>query len=155
MPHDTMPTILWHYLDTERLQAILRDNQIRPTTFGMPGKVKPAVWFSANPEWDPLANRQWRDDLTGRVSRLTKDQTFVLGGGLARIGVAPDAAPHDWKAYRQISGLSAKQAKAIYDDLTSAGARPAEWFFALDSVPRARWLAVETLDVDRWVPKAV
>lgn len=142
--------MLWHYTVVERLQRILHSGEIVPPTVGSPRRAKPVVWFSSNPVWEPSANRLWRDDIDGRTVRLSKDQTYVLGGGLARIGVASDAAPHDWKAYRHLSGISADDAKTIYDEAVSAGARPGEWFATFDSVPRAKWLAVEIWDNEQW-----
>ena len=117
--------VLWHYTVVERLQRILQVGEIRPPSAGGPRHAKPAIWFSSNPVWEPTANRLWRDDIDGRMVRLSKDQTYVLGGGLARIGVARDVAPHDWKAYRHTSGISADDAKRIYDEAVSSGARPA------------------------------
>lgn len=146
--------MLWHYTAVERLRRILQDGEIRPATQGIPKKQKPAVWFSSNPVWEPSANRLWQD-LDGRVVRLSKDQTHVLGGGLARIGVAPDTAPHDWKAYKRLSGISTARAKAIYEEAIRAGARPGEWLASFDAVGRAKWLSVEVWDGDRWVPYAV
>ena len=144
------PLVLWHYTVVERLQRIVHGGEIRPATVGGPKRAKPAVWFSSNPVWEPTANRLWRDDIDGRTVRLSKDQTYVLGGGLARIGVAPDVAPHDWKAYRHLSGISADQAKAIYDEAVGAGSRPGEWFATFDIVPRSKWLAVEIWDNEQW-----
>jgi hypothetical protein len=146
------PGMLWHYTDLQRLQRSLQDGELRPAASGKPSRVKPAVWFSSHPAWEASANRWWHDDVGGRNVRLNKDQTHVLGGGLARIGVAPEVAPHDWKAYRRLSGISAERAKAIYDEAVSAGARPGEWFATFDAVGRAKWLAVEILENENWVP---
>jgi len=145
--------MLWHYTVMERLHRILQDGEIRPSTAGIPKKEKPAVWFSSNAAWEPSANRLWQD-VDGRVARLSKDQTFVLGGGLARIGVAPDVAPHDWKAYKRISGMATARAKTVYDEAIRAGARPGEWFASFDAVGRAKWLTVEAWDGERWMPHA-
>jgi hypothetical protein len=152
-PHESAGAqIVWHYTDVARLQPILQAGVIRPAAPDKAKKVKTAVWFSSNPVWEPSANRMWRNE-HGRIVRLGKDQTYVLGGGLARIGVARAVAPLDWKTYKHLSGISAEQAKAIYDDAVSAGARPGEWFATFDDVPRAQWLAVEVLEDEVWTPK--
>ena len=44
----------------------------------------------------------------GVAKQLGKDQTIVLGAGLARIGVAPQVATIDWKTYKEQSGVPAK-----------------------------------------------
>lgn len=144
--------MIWHYTVVERLQKILQDGELRPSAQGLPAKEQPALWFSSNPQWDPTVNRLWQD-IDGRVMRLNKDQTHVLGGGLARIGVTPDAAPLDWKAFKQVSGISTARAKRIYEEAIHIGARPGEWFASLEPVGRDKWLAVEVWDGEKWVAR--
>ena len=142
--------ILWYYTTRNKLGEILAEGSIRPATTGVPSKEKAAVWFSANQEWDPAANLPWQDP-GGSQSRLSKDQTYVLGGGLARIGVAPQTAVHDWKAFKRLSGISAKAAKEVYNTAVQAGSRPGQWFASFESVLKSQWLRVEILDGDDWV----
>lgn len=145
--------MIWHYTVVERLQRILHEGELRPSSVGVPKKEKPALWFSSNPLWEPTANRLWKD-IDGRVVRLSKDQTHVLGGGLARIGVAAEVAPHDWKSYKKASGITTDRAKRIYDEAIRIGARPGEWFAALEAVGSRQWLSVEVWDGETWVARA-
>jgi hypothetical protein len=142
--------ILWHYTIKDRLGQILLDGQLRPASTGSTKKEKPVVWFSQQADWEPMVNRLWRSP-EGGLLRLSKDQTIVLGGGLARISVAPAVAPHDWKTYKQRSGISPKMAKAIYDSAVAAGSKPSLWFATFEPVPRSRWLAVEIFQDEQWV----
>lgn len=142
--------ILWYYTTVRELDEIIKTAELKPAAIG---REKPAVWFSANREWEPIANTPWRDR-RGSHSRLSKDQTFVLGGGLARIGVPAEAAPHDWKSYKHLSGISAKTAKEVYNAAVQAGSRPGQWFASFQGVPRSQWLAIEVLEGTDWVTRS-
>ena len=152
-PAKNASRILWYYTTVAKLNQIIEIGEIRPATLGTSKKEKPAVWFSANPDWDPAANEPWQAP-DGSVLRLNKDQTYVLGGGLGRIGVAPEVAPHDWKAFKRLSGISPKAAKELYNSAVQAGSRPGEWFAAFENVPRSKWLAIEVMEGTTWMAKA-
>jgi hypothetical protein len=146
-------SLVWHYTVVERLNVILADGVLRPVAMGALKGVKPVVWFTSNQDWEPTANRLWQSP-TGSWTRLGKDQTIVLFGGLARIGVAPATAPLDWKGYKEHSGIPPKAANTIYNEAVSVGARPGQWSATFDSVPREKWLAVEVWQDEQWVPRA-
>jgi hypothetical protein len=139
------PAVLWHYTVMHCLRPILAEGVIRPPTVGLAKKQKGVVWFSASPDWDPSANRWWRSP-EGSLVHLTRDQTIVLGAGLARIGVAAEVAQLDWKAYKSQSGVPAKLAKVLYDAAIKAGSRPGLWYATFECVPRSQWRAVEVWD---------
>ena len=142
--------MLWYYTTRNNLSDILAAGQISPVATGVPRKEKPSVWFSANQEWDPAANLPWQDP-DGSTVRLSKDQTFVMGGGLARIGIAPETAPCDWKTFKQQSGISSKAAKELYNAAVRSGSRPGQWFASFENVPKSKWLTIEILENDAWV----
>jgi hypothetical protein len=139
------PTTLWHYTVKNALRQILAEGLIRPASPGLPKGQKGVVWFSAAGDWDPSANRWWRSP-EGIAKQLGKDQTIVLGAGLARIGVSPQVANVDWNAYKEQSGVPTKVARALYDAAIKAGSRPRLWYATFASVPRSQWLAVEVWD---------
>jgi len=143
---------LWYYTTGRKLAQIIERGEIEAAPVGESKKEKPTVWFSANQDWDPAANEPWRSP-DGTVTRLNKDQTFVVGGGLARIGVSPEVAPHDWKAFKRLSGISPKTAKELYNSAVQAGSRPGQWFAALENVPRSKWIAVEVMEGTTWVAR--
>ncbi len=142
--------LLWYYVTAKKLQEILAEGELRPAAIGAPAKEKPAVWFSANQEWEPAANELWEDP-RGAMVRLGRDQTFVLGGGLARTGVAAEVAPHDWKTFKRLSGISPKAARELYQTAIAAGSRPADWHASFEAVPRSRWATIEVLEDEIWV----
>jgi hypothetical protein len=142
--------ILWHYTTADRLTQILAAGELRPMTFAK--KVKSVVWFTTRTDWEPMANRVWRNP-EGVVHRLGKDQTIVLGGGLARIAVAADVAPVDWKTYKAESDLPPKIAQHIYNEAVSLGSRPGDWYATWSSVPKEKWLRVEIWEDEAWVAR--
>src|SRR5262249_41549247 len=113
--------ILWHYTIRLRLDRILRDGMILPAGGGVPVEGKSAVWFSSNQQWEEAAN-QMTNDGPGTSSRGTKESTHRSGGGLARIGVRPETAPHDWNAFKELSGVPARLAKGMHMAGIGAGA---------------------------------
>ncbi len=144
--------MLWYYTTVKKLNDLLQAATIEPSTTGGSRKEKAAVWFSANQDWDPAANEPWQAP-DGSWQRLSKDQTFVLGGGLARIGIAPATAPNDWKAFKSLSGISPKTAKELYNGAIQTGSRPGQWFAAFEPISREKWLAVEVMEADHWVAR--
>jgi hypothetical protein len=140
----------WHYTVRQRLDGLLRDGVLPPATAGLPAGERPAVWFSSNQQWEETANQAWqRPD--GTINPGNKEATHLLGGGLARIGVLPETAPHDWKAFKALSGIKAAKARGMYDAAIGVGARPGEWFVSFEPVPRSQWVAVEVWDGERWL----
>ena len=144
----------WHYTTGQKLGPILASGHLRPAAPNVPKAGRPVVWFSTNPQWEPTANL-FRRAADGSLERLSKDQTYVLGGGLIRVGVAPEVAPHDWNAYKQLSGIAPKLAREMYDAAIKLRSRPGQWFVSFDPVPQAKWLAVEVLEGEQWVVRAV
>jgi hypothetical protein len=71
---------------------------------------------------------------------------------LARIGVAAETAPHDWQAFKRLSGIPANEAGGLYAVAVGRCARPGEWYVIFEPVPRERWLAIEVWDGSAWVP---
>ena len=140
----------WHYTVRQRLDGLLRAGVLPLATAGLPAGERPVVWFSSNQLWEETANQAWqRPD--GTINPGNKEATHLLGGGLARIGVLPETAPHDWKAFKALSGIKAAKARGMYGAGIGAGARPGEWFVSFEPVPRSQWLAVEVWDGAQWL----
>jgi len=104
---------LFHYTTGERLKEILRDQEIKPATANVDtSSERPVVWCTFSREWEPTCNKGWADPRTGQVRRLSTCETAQRGGGLFRIEVEEGAAPHNWKAFRHLSGCNALPNKA-------------------------------------------
>jgi hypothetical protein len=143
----------WHYTVWVWWEDIRRDGVVKAATAYVTDGEKPAVWFSVNEFWEETANKNAQTP-DGRLVILDREGTRSHGGGLVRIGVAAETAPHDWNAHKVKAGLDKRIAKGLYDAALSSGARPGEWYVSYDPVPRSLWLAVERWDevAKRWEP---
>jgi hypothetical protein len=142
---------LWHYTTGRCFQSIVVDGEIRTATAFVNIREKPITWFSLNQRWEPTANKALITS-DGTIIRLNMEQTAELDGGLVRIGVAPETAPHDWKALRELSGMTSKVAERLYRAAIDQGGRPGEWRGTFAPVPREKWVAVEVFHEGAWVP---
>lgn len=132
----------YYYTTGQQLQEILRTGVIAAKAIG---KETACVWFSSNPEWEPAANLLVGDG-RGRLVKASKAITYEIGGGLARIGVDEALAPHDWKQFIRLSEAEPKTVAALRSMAYEISARPSEWFFSFEPVPKPKWLRVQTLD---------
>ena len=146
------PRILWHYTVREHLDKILEESCIRLASCNLRGKERPCAWFTRSDSWEETANKAmavcWRGQLV--VVDLDRELTHRLSGGLVRIGVLPEAAPHDWKAYRELSRVPAKIAKAMYETAVRRGSHLSNWFVSFEPVPRSKWVCIEYWDGNQW-----
>src|SRR5262245_44666416 len=105
--------IKWHYTTGQKFRLIVTDGEILPATAGVPEGERPIVWFSTAPDWETTANKYLlRRD--GTIEHLDRAKTAELDGGLVRFGVAPETAPHDWEALKELSGMSSEMAQGLY-----------------------------------------
>jgi hypothetical protein len=146
------PRILWHYTVGNFLNQILEDGLIRPTTLYVSPREKPCAWFTASSSWEETANKgigAYRGSEFVSVG-LDRELTHLLSGGLVRIGVLPEAAPHDWQAYKSFSGVPARTAKSLYQTAVAAGSRLSNWFVSFEPVPQSKWVCIQFWDGNQW-----
>lgn len=144
-------SIVWHYTTGIHFKDIVRDGVIKPATAVVPDNEKPIVWFSLNPEWEETANKGLCGPKGENIS-LDRTGTMKHGGGLVRIGVAPETAPYDWRTLRELSGMHHKMATRLYRAAIEQGARPGEWRGTFEPVPRSKWVAIEVFHEGAWAP---
>jgi len=138
---DAMPTVLWHYTVSSRLQRILADGLLKRATTGLRKGERSGVWFTHRDDWEPTASK-WLRDADGRFRAATMAEMVLLG--LARIGVAPDVARTTWTQHRRFGGLLFPDAEAIERNARQQGSDPDVWRTSYKDVLRAQWNAVET-----------
>lgn len=144
------PNMIWHYTTGQKLPSIKADGVILTSEF-ICRKEREAVWFSSNPLWEKSAAKGWYDPLTGREGMFqTMEEHVEHCGGLFRIGVAPETAPHDWNAFRRLSGILPKYANGLRSLGYEWGARISEWFVSFEPVPQTEWLTIEKWEHDAW-----
>jgi hypothetical protein len=141
----------WHYTIGDRFLQIAQDGIIQPATAYVVWPERPVVWFSTHPRWEPTACKMAQAP-GGRLRRLTRAETARYGGGLVRIGVAPESAPHDWQAYRRLSGVDPGVARGLAKAAKKQRADPRQWYVSFEPVPAAVWLAVEVWGNGQWTP---
>jgi hypothetical protein len=145
------PKKRWHYTTGNRLPLILESAVIRPATTGVPAGEHPAAWFSTNRVWEETAIKPYLD-YAGHLRLGTRETTALYNGGLVRIEVAPETAPHDWTAFKKLSGITSKAARSLEQAAAEAGASPHQWYVSFAPVPREKWLSIERWDGEAWVP---
>jgi hypothetical protein len=142
--------IVWHYTTGEKLYQIVRDSVIKPATAFVPIGERPIVWFSTAPVWEETANKRLlRSD--GKIVSLDRDGTHVHGGGLIRIGVAPETAPYKWELLKAKAHMTPRMAKGLIKAAHKCGAKPSEWRGTFEPVPFEKWIALEVWDGIKWV----
>jgi hypothetical protein len=146
-------SMLWHYTTGQKIPLIETDGLIltSPNTCG--GELQ-AVWFSRNPVWEKTSAKGWYNPATGARGAMTMQDHEEFCGGLFRIGVAPQTAPHDWNAFRKMSGILPKYASGLRNIAYGCGARISDWFVSFDPVPRSKWLCLERWENGVWCPHA-
>jgi hypothetical protein len=115
-----------------------------------PGCYTDIVWFSSNQDWERTVWKAIRYP-DGTTVQLDSMEELAEYCGLVRFGVAPETAPHDWRALKELSGMSARLARGLYEAAIERGANPNEWFGTFDPVPRELWVAVEVYENGKWV----
>lgn len=142
-------TRLFHYTIGEYLPAIVESGAIRVADANVASGERLCVWLSLHPEWEETANKAIV--VGGERRGLSRDETLKLGGGLARIEVQPEAAPHKWQSYLRLSGVKPKLAKAMADIGMRSGSGPAYWRVSFGPIPKAQWIAIEINHGTGWV----
>lgn len=164
--------LAWHYTVGKHLPAILRSGVLLATALGSWGpQERPVVWFSRRRDWEPATcggrrasqeevdrfNAAWqRGGIRAAVEELRGASRIYLSdvGGIARIGVAPETAPHTWGDFARASGIPLQLATLRVEMDRAIGSDPADWRVSFAPVPSAKWLAVEwrpgTGEGERW-----
>jgi hypothetical protein len=143
--------MLWHYTTGQKFLQILESGEIRPAFAGVPDGELPIVWFSSNQFWEKTACKGWQES-DGSILSLTMEETRKLGGGLFRIGVSGETAPHDWLALKLLSGMKSGMARRMGTVALRHNARPEEWFGTFEAVSVEKWAAVEVYQDGQWCP---
>jgi len=145
--------IVWHYTTGNLLPLILKDGLVRLATANIDEDERPAVWFSSNQIWEKTSTKGMITS-DSKLVTLTKEEMCRLCDGLARISVERNVAPHNWEAYKKMSGVSAKMAGGMKQSAYTVGARISEWFVSFEAVPCEKWLGIEVWNGSSWEPYA-
>lgn len=154
MSSQVRPSWIWHYTTGEKIGLILKEGMIRQSP-NVGGSERPAVWFSSNPVWEVTSRKGRFDPISGGIKQLEMEEHLIYCGGLFRIAIAADTAPHDWHDFRQMSGILPRDANLLRSVAIKWGGRPGEWFVSFDPVYQSDWLGVESWRDGQWTPMQV
>lgn len=142
--------LLWHYTIGQNYKLILADKMIKPSSAYTGTNEFPVIWFSRNQVWDSSATKGI-DQPDGAWKQLTLEELREVGGGLFRIGVARETAPHNWDEFVRLSGMPRDRALGMRKVAKDKGASHKDWFVSFDPVERAKWVTVGLWENNQWV----
>jgi hypothetical protein len=146
-------SMLWHYTFGHNYQRILADQAIKPMATYVAMEACPVVWFSRNQIWEAAATKGLvKDD--GTVTNFTMEELGQHGGGLYRIGVAQETAPHNWDDFVRIGGIARDVVTELRRIAKKSNASRKDWFASFEPVKQSKWLALEVLVNHKWVSAA-
>ena len=134
---------VFHYSCGTRIAQILESEIIRATSAYIEKWELPAVWCTVSELWEPTANKMVQDPQTGEIRVGTMEDTRLLGNGLGRIEIRPDAASYTWHSFRRPSGISCKMYKALEASSIKTGSNPLDWRISFESIPSSLWIGLE------------
>ena len=135
---------LWYYTIQKDLPYLLATGEIMPVNKTVTQQEKPSVWISSNPVWENMSNRSYQEvDGTYRMGDM---KTTYLRYGLVRIEIAPEAAVHNWRAYRRLSGVERKELRYLKRLGRQRKARRRDWRMSFVAIPAEQWLLIEVWD---------
>lgn len=143
--------LIWHYTIRDFFAGIVRDRMIKPSAACAGGKARPAVWFSTNDDWEPMAAKS----LTcadGSIRLLQRDELHTIGITPIRIAVPAAIAPHTWHDFKRVGEIAPKIASQIVSQASKLNSKPSWWFATFEPVGREQWSSVEYYDGWQWKP---
>lgn len=142
--------MFWHYTNGRRIDAIFASGELRLTADGS-GRLRPAVWFSTNDQWEETANRAVRR-IDGSHLRCDRERTDLYCDGLFRFEVAADQPLVAWRELAAMCGMRQGDLLKIEALARRLGSDPQQWYASLRSVGRNRWRAIERWNGYAWEP---
>ncbi len=148
--------MVWHYAVNKRLNRYLESGTIEPIDYGIFEPVKPVVWLSTNPTWEP----QGHGVLTaadGSSIVPGMRESDGMGYGLIRIGLDASAGQLTWDDLRAIPHFASSHEARFIEWSVQIGADPSQWRFATSAVAEALWLTIERWEPDQsqWVAETL
>ena len=165
--------VVWHYTKGINFVGIVEDGFIAPTTINLEPSELPAVWFSANQDWELTAapagvvglDDQTRDlarrgllsqdaltrlmqEGTVKLASLSIDQTHDKLGGAFRFGVDSRQLLH-WTQLIRIARISPRKAMGLANAARVMGSDVALFYGTTQPVP-----VEECCSVERWDKKS-
>ena len=139
---------LFHYSKACHLNSICSEGVIRLATAGVIYD-RPAAWFSTREDYEPTAciGRFVR----GQLKPMSRDEMAAIPPfNPVRIEVKPEFCPFDWEAFKQLSGISPKLARALEIIARQQKANPKDWYASFVPIGVESWLAISYYFKGAW-----
>lgn len=135
----------WHYTTQERLEQILEDGVLLPTTYAPPDNFTRTLWFSTNQHYEQTARKR----VAGTATRLTMEEMHVLLG-LARIGAPDDLVFLHFRSWAYVVGVPGQTRSSFVNGGIELGANPGDWYASFEALPKERWATIELWNGKEW-----
>lgn len=154
------PETLYHYTVGSKLEQIEKARRLEPRGYGMAAsrREKPVLWWSANPLWEPTANKVVSRDGKNFYRPALRELQEMVGvyryaldcrkpDGLNATGIK--LIP--WSRIPLIAKIDPVDIASMLRSAQTLGSTPTHWWGTLDPVPLSLQvtglLRLETLDV--------
>lgn len=135
-----------HYEEIISLGVLLTENETTPHVL-RPGD-KGFLWFTASPDWEPTANKRWKNP-DGTIIALTKEQTEEIANGLYRFGVYLSPSFIHWKSLK--GKIEDKMYNALEKIAIKNGSDPNLWYASTKPVPIEKCYLIEKYNNGKWI----
>jgi hypothetical protein len=133
----------WHYTVGDCLSEIILEGIIRPATAGVPLNERPITWFTASPEWEETANKNWLTP-SGKIIRLGREETRERCGGLFRIGVSDKYPLQHFARIIDRARQDKRETRVLVAAAKEVGSNPMrEWYGTFDCVAIGDWAEID------------
>lgn len=141
--------IIWHYTTITAADNINVEQIIKVSETERKFGLKPAVWFSKNPDWEPTATKLVGDNL-GNIRLMTKQEQFD-NFGLCRIGIKFTDELISWAKYKHAGRIAPLKHEQMELDGINRGGNPKDWYASFNNIPAEKWITFDQFDGKKWL----
>ena len=142
-------TLIWHYTSLQHGEKIFEEELLRVSEAERKFGLKPAIWCSKNPHWEPTATKNVMDS-NGQIRSMTIEEQYE-DFGMIRIGIKFTDELVTWAKYKHVSKIQ----PTLYANMESVGikkgGKPTDWYCLFKNIPSKDWETVEQFDGKEWV----
>ncbi|MFI4876089.1 MAG: hypothetical protein ACIALR_12145 [Blastopirellula sp. JB062] len=141
----------WHYTNGRRIDAIFASEALLPAASGSANRMGPAVWLSANAQWEATANRAVRRT-DGTIMRCDRERTDIFCDGLFRFEINPAHRLIAWREFAEMRRIERSDLLRIEALARRLGSEPNLWYASLQPIGSDQWSTVERWNRHFWEP---
>lgn len=141
---------LWHYTAGHKLPLILESGALRPNGAKIAPNERPVVWFSAEAVYEPAAIKLVQMPGKAKLRRPSVAELHEMVGVFRFAIDRKDARLSAWPSIHRKARISAPGVANMLRAGLEIGAKPMNWFGALEEIPLAD-LRFEAWTGQQWV----